>query len=114
MIYPNEYIGILVSVLVLALLFSVFFGYIQTEVFTITYKSEFDIKAICKVDQNSDWKNFKIINFEKYRRTAKVYCIYQDSLKNSVVNLYYAEDKWSVEYFRNLRDNNSFQWPVYY
>ena len=125
MVYPNEYNGVAISIVSFFLVFLVFFGYIQTEFLTATYKSEFNIQVICKKDQNPDWKTFKIINFEKYRRTAKTYCIYQDSTKNSSVNLYYndndnesgnyeIQNKWQVEYVRNLRDTNSLQWPVYY
>jgi hypothetical protein len=116
MIYPKDYNSIIGVAISLFALFIVFFGYIQAEIFTQTYKNEFDIKTLCKTDSNWDWKDFKIIQYEKYKRNAKIYCLYQNMDKTLVINLYYTPDQnqWIVEYARNLKDENKFQWPIYY
>ena len=100
---------------VLVMLFIIIYPYIQSETLTTIHKQTFDISKICKVQELQDFKNFKIINYERQRNTAQLYCLYADYKKNSIVTLYYSEvDGWLVEYTRNYKKDLGFYWPIYY
>ena len=115
MILPFTYKSLTATMVFLVLLFIILYPYIQTEVLTSVHQRTFDIDKICKTAQNQDFRKFKIINYEKQRSTAQLYCLYQDYKKNSIVTLYFAQSEgWLVEYTRNYKKDIGFFWPIYY
>jgi hypothetical protein len=111
-VYPKEYqvVGFTILALFFGLCF--FYPYIQAEVLTGLHYSEFDQKRFCRTDTNEDFKKLKVVNFERYRGNAKIYCLFKNTRKNYALNLYYADDSWRVEYIRNLSEGA--YWPIYY
>ena len=110
--YPKNYSFIGTTLISLFLAIIIFYPYIQTEVFGVVHSKEFDVDRLCRKLQNTDFKTIKIINLEKHRGFAKIYCLFNDTGKNYSLTLYYVEDSWKVEYFRSL--NTGFYWPIYY
>jgi hypothetical protein len=115
MLLPLSYKSITSSMILFVIIFLIFYPYIQAETLTNIHWRTFDIAKICKTQDNQDFSKFKLINYEKNRNTAQLYCLYQDYKKNSIVILYFAEkDGWLVEYTRNYKKDVGFFWPIYY
>ena len=113
--FPNNFSPLIVTPLIAFGLFLFFFSYIQTEVLTSFYASEFDSVRFCKSDKNSDFKILKIVNLEKNRNSGRIYCLYGDIKKNSILDLNLDETGfWKVEFGRYPYSNNGFFWPIYY
>lgn len=115
MLLPFTHKSVMFTMIFLVILFLIFYPYIQAETLTSIHAQTFDIVKICKTIDNDDFRKFKVINYEKQRNTAQLYCLYQDYKKNSIVTLYYTQDKgWLVEYTRNYKKDIRFYWPIYY
>jgi hypothetical protein len=115
MLLPLSYKSVATMMVFLTICFLVIYPYIQAETLTNIYQQTFDINKICKTQDNTDFRKFKLVNYEKQKNTAQLYCLYADYKKNSVVTLYYAEqDGWLVEYTRNYKKDIGFFWPIYY
>jgi hypothetical protein len=112
LIEPREYTrigGFLISIFFGTLFF---YPYIQTEVYSTFNQNEFDNVRFCKSEQENDFKKLKIINLEKNKNNAKIYCLYNQSSKNYSLNLFLLEGNWRVETSKSL--NDGFFWPIYY
>lgn len=115
MLLPLTYKPIVVTMIFLVLLFVVIYPYIQAETLTNIHQQTFDIDKICRTAENDDFRKFKLINYEKQRNTAQIYCLYQDYKKNIIITLYFTEKQgWLVEYTRNYKKDIGFFWPIYY
>jgi hypothetical protein len=115
MILPFTYRPLVVSILSLVFLFVLILPYVQAETVTNLNLGQFDIAKICKTDTNNDFGYAKLVNYERQKNTATMFCIYKDYSKNSIVTLYYsAENTWLVEYARNYKKDIGFYWPIYY
>jgi hypothetical protein len=115
MLLPISYKSVTTTMITLVFLFVTFYPYIQAETLTNIHQQLFDINKICKVSEFNDFRGFKIINFEKQRNAAQLYCLYKDYKKNSIITLFYAEKEgWQVEYTRNYKKDIGFFWPIYY
>jgi hypothetical protein len=115
MLLPLTYKSVVATMVFLILLFLTFYPYIQAETLTSIHQQTFDINKICKTADNQDFRKFKVVNFEKQRSAAQLYCLYGDYKKNSIVTLYYADKEgWLVEYTRNYKKDIGFFWPIYY
>jgi hypothetical protein len=115
MLLPLTYKSVAAFMVFLLLLFATFYPYIQTEILTSVHQQTFDINSICRTSDNPDFRKFKLVNYEKQRNTAQLYCLYKDYKKNSIVTLYYADKEgWLVEYSRNYKKDIGFFWPIYY
>jgi hypothetical protein len=103
------------TMLALVGLFVIFYPYLQVETLSRIHSQTFDINKICNTQQNQDFRIAKVINFEKQRSSAQLYCLYNDRSKNSIVTLYYDKSEgWQIEYSRNYKKDIGFFWPIYY
>lgn len=115
MLLPFTYKSVVSTMIFSVLFFLFFYPYIQAETLTSIHRQTFDINKICKIQETQGFKSFKIVNYEKQRNTALLYCLYEDYKKNSIVTLYYSDmDGWIVEYTRNYKKDVGFLWPIYY
>jgi hypothetical protein len=114
MILPFSYQSLLKTIIGLIIVFIVFYPYIQAETLSIIQNSQFDKDKICKVSTNSDFRYIKIVNYERQKNTATLYCLYENTTKNSIVTLYNSNEGWLVEYTRNYKKDIGFYWPIYY
>jgi hypothetical protein len=112
--FPKDYSPIIALGVGLFLLILFFFSYIQTEILTSFNSSEFDIARVCKVALNSDFKSFKLIKFEKYKSSARAYCLYDNPQKNVAIDLIIKDNIWKIENTKFIQKDNAFVWPVYY
>ena len=115
MILPLSYRSIAVIMSTLVCVFIIFYPYLQAETLSKIHEQTFDINKICNTQQNQDFRSAKIINFEKQRSKAQLYCLYGDRSKNSIVTLYYDKNLgWQTEYTRNYKKDIGLFWPLYY
>ncbi len=115
MLLPLSYKSIAATMVFLSLLFVIIYPYIQAEILSYIHQRTFDISKICKTTTNEDFSKFKVINYEKQKNSAQIYCLYQDYKKNSIITLYFAEKQgWLTEYTRNYKKDIGFFWPIYY
>jgi hypothetical protein len=112
--FPKDYYSIIAIGASFFFLVLFFFSYVQTEILTAFNSSEFDITRICKVSLNSDFKSFKLIKFEKFKGSARAYCLYENSQKNIAVDLIIKDKIWKIENLKSIQKENVFIWPVYY
>lgn len=112
--FPKDYHPLIALGVGFFLLILFFFSYVQAEILTSFNSSEFDIARICKVSLNSDFKGFKLISFEKFKNSARAYCLYDNPQKNVAVDLVLKENIWKIENIKFIQKDNVFVWPVYY
>lgn len=93
------------------LVFSFSFSYLWSETVTFLYSKDLNLKEICSQE---DFKFGKIIDYQKYKNTASVYCIYTDSSKNIRLDLNFQNNNWQV-IKRILLNSEKGQlyWPIY-
>jgi hypothetical protein len=94
--------------------FSLLFGYISTEIQTLVHKKNFNSTHCLENNSDSKLKFFKIKSYEKYRNTAKIYCIFQNRYSNIEVLLNYSNDEWKVVKVDRLNTENKIYWPIYF
>jgi hypothetical protein len=115
MILPLSYKSVAIAMLVLIGVFFIFYPYLQAETLSAIHSQTFDIPKICKTADNLDFRNAKIVNYEKQRSNAQLYCLYKDRSKNSLITLYFdGSEGWQVEYTRNYKKDIGLFWPIYY
>jgi hypothetical protein len=111
-IIPKDFSPIATTIILGLVLILIFFPYIQTEINDNFYAQQLNQIKLCKTDKNPDFKQMKLIYLEKFRSSAKVYCLYDNQEKNISMTLYFSGENWNVEYSRLLSEG--FYWPIYY
>jgi|LakMenEpi03Aug12_release.lakeMendotaPanAssembly.Ray.scaffolds.fasta_scaffold41602_3 hypothetical protein len=93
------------------LVFSFSYSYFWSETITFFYSKDLNLKEICPQE---DFKFGKIIDYQKYKNTASVYCIYTDSSKNIELDLNFQNNRWQI-IKRVLLNSQKGQlyWPIY-
>jgi hypothetical protein len=97
---------------VLLVLIVVSAPYIETEINQSLYQSQVqEFKSFCP----NSVQDVKLVKFEKYRNTAKIYCLYHDSKENKQLELNYSTTQgWRVIYTKGLQPEDGFYWPIYF
>jgi hypothetical protein len=111
-IYPKQFDSISAVLLGIFLATLFFYPYVQTEILTLANPKEFDSTRFCRKNIDPDFKSLKVVELEKFRGRAKVYCLYEKTSKNYKIDLYSGEEGWKVEYAKSISDG--FYWPIYY
>lgn len=95
-------------------LLSLSFSYFWTEALTFVYGKNFDFTGICSQNSIPDFKFAKILDYQKYKKTSTVNCIYKDPTKNSEVQLNFQDNKWQP-ISRTLINSEKgiLYWPIY-
>lgn len=86
-------------------------GYLRTEIATNLYQKEFNVVEICGTDETG-FKDFKIVEYQKFRKRAKVYCLFSDPEKSLLINLSLREN-WEITTSEKLNAWGKFYWPIY-
>lgn len=93
------------------LVFSFSYSYLWSETVTFLYSKDLNLKEICSQE---DFKFGKIIDYQKYKNTASVYCIYTDSSKNIQLDLNFQNNNWQVIKRILLNsEKGKLYWPIY-
>jgi hypothetical protein len=89
------------------------FSYVSTEITTSLYQQEItNWPELCKVKDNPDFKYIKLVKYIKYKKEARMYCIYEDSTKNVSLDINYTRG-WQVILSQKMSEDGSLYWPVY-
>jgi hypothetical protein len=98
--------------LLVFLIFSFGYGYLNTEILTTIRLQEFDYILLCK-EPDKDLKFAKVIKYEKYRNTARLLCVYSDYSQNQYLDLNFKSDIWIIVSKEKVNTRYNFYWPIY-
>jgi hypothetical protein len=88
-------------------------AYAQTEIQTFLHKQDIDSQKLCKVGKSSNLKYSKIIDYQRYRKSSSIFCIFSDSQENSRLTLNLIGDDWQIVTNEKLNQERAFYWPIY-
>lgn len=96
----------------------IFWGYFQAEILTSWHKDEF--QSICQ-DTKTDVSGIslnnifqvKVLEYNKNKGDAKIYCIYPKSDQNTRFYLNYYDQKWQVITKKIINVDGEVYWPIY-
>ena len=89
------------------------FSYLQTELTTKYYLSEIaNWTELCNLSSNSDFKYIKVLEFEKSKGFARIFCLYKDGSKNVELDLNKIKI-WTVIKTTKLNAEGNLYWPIY-
>ena len=94
-------------------IFAAAFAYIQSEVQTFLHISDIDSKKLCTVDTKSSLKYSKIVDYQRYRKSSEIFCIFADSKENSKLGLSLINNDWQIISKQKLNREGAFYWPIY-
>ena len=98
--------------LVFFLAFSFLYGYLSVEILTSLRKNDVNGRQLCE-NSETELKYFKVINYEKFKNSAKVMCIYKDNAKNQYLELNFKGQSWTVISKEKINTKDNFYWPIY-
>jgi len=89
-------------------------SYIQTEIVTWAYAGQVsNIEKLClDSSEKSNLKFYKILWYDKGLESATVYCIYDQSEKNTRLEINKNEE-WRINYSTKLNKERNLYWPIY-
>lgn len=101
------------------------FGYIRTEINTQTSPIELTGGRFCNnsevnsnqedvLQENTQLKYTKVIEYNNLKGTARIFCIYQDSSLNQELQLNRNNENWKVLYQQKLNQDGRLYFPIYF
>jgi|GEM_PF-4379500 len=98
--------------LLVFVLFSFFYSYLNVEITTFFRLKELEGDSICN-QFHSGLKFTKVIRYEKYKNTARLLCVYNNYAANQHIDLNRLNDRWVVISRQDVNTKNNFYWPIY-
>lgn len=94
------------------------FSYAQVELNTYFFSREItEANSLCKSNlqsgDNTDFKYFKILSYNKGLETASIYCIFSDSGSNSRLDINKTA-QWRVVFSTKINQERNWYWPLYF
>lgn len=90
-----------------------FAAYLQTEIQTFLHAGDIDSKKLCQVGKTAILKYTKITDYQRYKKSSEVYCIFTNSQENSRLTLNLIKDQWQIVANEKLNQDRAFYWPIY-
>jgi hypothetical protein len=87
--------------------------YLNAEYLTREHGNEIQAMQFCiRSSPNAKLKYYKVVRYEAPRRSAEIYCIYEDSEKNVRI---VAEKRagWNMLLSDRINTKNGLYWPLY-
>ena len=88
-------------------------SYMQTEVQTFIHSGDIDSKKLCEVGKSSSLKYSKITDYQRYKKSSEVFCIFTESQENSRLTLNLINNNWQIVSNEKLNQERAFYWPIY-
>ncbi len=100
--------------LLVIVFFFLLFSYIQAEWLTSLYLPQISNSTkLCHEVKMSELKYIRVTNFEKYKRQAKIYCVYEQTAINVILDLALVDNIWRVYSAHEINQPKSLIWPIY-
>ncbi len=98
---------------VFLLLYLIVFPYVQAEVKTWLHSDYHnDLAAFC--ENQESLREVKIIHLHNHRNEIKFYCLFPEKDKNQEVIIHKTSGQWRAFSRRDLNEQRSFFWPIYF
>lgn len=90
------------------------FAYILVETRTRLYIDEIsNVEKVCGLNNNTI-KFVKVLDYQKYKDYAKVYCGYKNSGNNRILEVNYRKEEWRIVLDTKVNKEKSLHWPIYF
>lgn len=99
-------------VILLCFLFSISYGYLNVELLTFVNSKNIPTSTLCS-EPETDFKFSKIIKYEKYKNTARIFCLYKDYRYNQFLVLNLRNETWTTVSKELANSRFNFYWPIY-
>jgi hypothetical protein len=87
-------------------------SYVQVELETRIYSGDIEgINSLCE-KKDQELKYFKIVKYEKEKKTLLMQCIYKNGKENTEISAGFSS-KWSVFKTTKLNQKSGFYWPIF-
>lgn len=108
---PNFWLVLVLMAILLGIVF--FFPYIKTPINTRFFLAQLpEAREMC-LDDKMVLSSVKLVEYNKLKGEAKVYCLYNQPQYNRVLTLSKIEGNWKLSREIKFTETGEFIWPYY-